>query len=103
MTDEKLNELIEKLNNSAAPRTKFQIRHYRAAVALYESKLRAKYGRSDYWRVMLRTEADILGSLRKALLIKQRFVMEFYRLAQKVDQGQERIFADALSELGFAL
>lgn len=92
----KLDEKLARVDDKTVPTSGAQLRHYRAAVALYEGKLRAKYGRTDFWRVYLRSEADQLSSLRKALLIKQTFIREFYTVARKFDEMRDAAWADAL-------
>jgi hypothetical protein len=58
--------------------------HYVRAVSLYENYLRTKYGRSDYYKVMLVSEAAKLAHLRGRLMKRSHEIGRFYNKAQQV-------------------
>jgi hypothetical protein len=98
MKTETYSALRQRVDNLSVPSSGAQVRHYRGAVALYESRMRQKYGRADFWRVYLRSEADHLSSLRKSLLIKVNFINEFYAIARSIAKTEDRAWVEALAE-----
>lgn len=70
---------------------------YRGAVKWYENYLRSKYGRSDYWRVYLQREADVLLRLRAQCLQREKDLYNFYRTADTLRNTGDQEFAKALA------
>jgi hypothetical protein len=58
--------------------------YYIRAIKAYEQYLRTKYGRSDYFRVMLVSEAAKLSHLRNRLRVRGQEIGRFYSMAQNV-------------------